>query len=205
MSPKPRKPLHRAARGATLIVVVMLVTVLLGLVASLMVYAGGERVRAVASSRAGQRQSCAESGLQLARGFFGRNYASWNTYLAAPASYDPVPSGFNPTPADPSSPALRAAHPELFADVDGDGNPDVYLYIRDNQDEYDPVAPNWRRDNDQVAVVGAVCISTTLRARRSDGSQNPNTLAVEGLLSYNGGGGPNTSQGTTGTGSGNHN
>ncbi|MCP3163004.1 hypothetical protein [Myxococcus qinghaiensis] len=205
MHSKPRKSLPRAARGATLIVVVMLVTVLLGLVASLMVYAGGERVRAVASSRAGQRQSCAESGLQLARSFYGRNYANWNTYLAAPATYNPVRSSFNPTPADPFSSRLLTTNPALFADVDGDGKPDVYLYIRDNEDEFDPVAPNWRRDNDQVAVVGAVCISSTLRARRSDGTQNPSTLALEGLLSYNGGGGPNTSQGTTGTGSGNHN
>ncbi|NTX04990.1 MULTISPECIES: hypothetical protein [Myxococcus] len=205
MSPKSRKPFHRAARGATLIVVVMLVTVLLGLVASLMVYAGGERVRAVASSRTGQRQSCAESGLQLARSYYGRNYSSWNTYLAAPTIHDPVRSTFNPTPADPFSTALRTANRALFADVDGDGEDDVYLYIRDNEDEFDPVAPNWRRDNDQVVVVGAVCISKTLRPRRSDGTQSPTTLALEGLLSYNGGGGANTSQGTTGTGSGNHN
>ncbi|WP_342379168.1 hypothetical protein NVS55_07055 [Myxococcus stipitatus] len=200
-----RKSLHPSPRGATLLVVVMLVLILLGLVGSLMVYAGGERVRAVSHARAGQRQSCAESGLQLARSYFGRNYATWNTFLSAPSSYDPVPSTFNPTPADPESPALLSAHPELFADVDGDGKMDVFLYIRDNEDEFDPLPTNWRRDNDQVAVVGAICISKTLRPRRNDGSQDATTLALEGLLSYNGGGGTNCSQGNAGTGAGNCN
>ncbi|GEN05098.1 hypothetical protein SAMN05443572_1011358 [Myxococcus fulvus] len=192
-------------RGATLLVVVLLVTVLLGLVASLMMYAGGERIRAVASSRASQRQSCADSGLQLARSYFGRNYPSWNTYLSQPAVYDPVRSSFNLNPADPADPTLRANHPELFADVDGDGKPDVYIYIRDNEDEFAPLMVDWRRDNDQVALVGAICISETLRPRRADGAQTPTQLALEGLLSYNGGGGTNCAQGTAGSGSGNCN
>ncbi|MCP3102026.1 hypothetical protein LZ198_24470 [Myxococcus sp. K15C18031901] len=200
-----RTPPLRHPRGATLLVVVLLVTILLTLVGSLMMYAGGERVRAVAAGRASQRQSCAESGLQLARSFYGRNYANWNTYLSTPGTYDPVRSSFNPTPADPTSPALQAARPELFADVDGDGKLDVFLYIRDNEDEFLPLAPNWRRDNDQVTVVGAVCISQTLRPRRSDGSQDPTTLALEGLLSYNGGGDRNCAQGTSGDGSANCN
>ncbi|MFP2931128.1 hypothetical protein ACLESO_39230 [Pyxidicoccus sp. 3LG] len=181
-----RNPTFRQARGATLLVVIILVTVLLGLVASIMVYASKERIRAVATGRGGQRQSCAESGLQLARSYYGRNFRHWNSYLAAPATYDPVASTFNPAPADPRSAVLQAAHPELFADVDGDGNLDVYLYIRDNDDELHPLPAERFRDNDHIAVVGALCISSTLTPRNADGSPSPTLLAQEGLLSYNG-------------------
>lgn len=200
-----RKPASRHARGATLLVVIMLVTVLLGVVASLMLYAGGERNRAVTQGRSGQRQSCAESGLQLARSYYGRNYDRWGTYLAAPSTYDPVASSFNTAPADPRSSTLQTAHPELFADVDGDGALDVYLYIRDNEDEFKPLASDWTRDNDQVVVVGSVCISRTLMQHRQDGTQVAGTLALEGLLSYNGGGQSFAQGGGSGDGTGNLN
>jgi hypothetical protein len=182
-----RQPASRHARGSTLLVVIILVTVLLGLVATIMMYAGKERIRAVAAGRSGQRQSCAESGLQLARSYFGRNFAQWNTFLSAPSQYDPVRSSYNLNPANPKDPALRAARPELFGDVDGDGEPDVYLYIRDNADERFPLTvQEWNRDNDQNVVVGAICISSTLTPRRPDGTPMTNMLAQEGLLKYSG-------------------
>lgn len=207
MSPRPSS---RSARGATLLLVVLLVTVLLGLVAGVMAYASSERTRAVTFSRTGQRQGCAESGLQLARGYFGRNFSQWNTFLSAPSVYDPIPSPTNTAPANPRTPAGRAAikasNAALFADLDGDGKDDVYLYIRDNEDEFKPLAPAWNRDNDQQVVVGALCISETLIPRRGDtNQQDPNTLAVEGILQYNGGGQAYTAQSAGGTGSGNLN
>jgi type II secretory pathway pseudopilin PulG len=165
--------------------VIILVTVLMGLIASILVYAGKERVRAVAAGRNGQRQSCAESGLQLARSYYGRNFHNWNTYVAAPSTYDPVRSSYNANPADPNNPALQTAHPELFADLDGDGKQDVFLYIRDNDDELFPLPAERNRDNDHNVVVGAVCISSTLTPR-SENTVSPTLLAHEGLLSYNG-------------------
>lgn len=207
MSPRPHP---RSPRGATLLLVVLLVTVLLGLVAGVMAYAGSERTRAVSYSRTGQRQGCAESGLQLARGYFGRNYAQWNTFLSMPSVYDPVASPTNPAPADPRTPGGRAAikttNPALFADLDGDGKDDVYLYIRDNEDEFKPLPPEWNRDNDQQVVVGALCISETLIPRRGNANTlDPTGLAVEGILQYNGGGQAYTAQTAGGTGSGNLN
>ena len=181
-----RTPSSRHARGATLLVVIILVSVLLGLVASIMMYAGKERIRAVATGRTGQRQSCAESGLQLARSYYGRNFKSWNTYLTTPSTYDPVPSTHNPAPATYRAAAFQAAHPELFADLDGDTRSDVYLYIRDNDDEFHPLAPERGRDNDHNVVVGAICISQTMTPRGADGSPVTTLLAQEGLLSYNG-------------------
>ncbi|MFB1483252.1 hypothetical protein [Corallococcus sp. RDP092CA] len=206
----PPRPSSRATRGATLLLVVLLVTVLLGLVAGVMAYASSERTRAVTFSRTGQRQGCAESGLQLARGYFGRNYSQWNAFLSAPSIYDPIASPTNPSPAEPRTAAGRAAiktaNPALFADLDGDGKDDVYLYIRDNEDEFKPLAPAWDRDNDQQVVVGAICISETLIPRRGAGNQlDPNALAVEGILQYNGGGHAYTAQSAGGTGSGNLN
>ncbi|RKH47088.1 hypothetical protein D7X96_26870 [Corallococcus interemptor] len=206
----PRPSSHRSARGATLLLVVLLVTVLLGLVAGVMAYASSERTRAVTFARAGQRQGCAESGLQLARGYFGRNYGKWNTFLSAPSVYDPIRSPTNASPADPRTAlgrtAIKAVNPALFADLDGDGKDDVYLYIRDNEDEFKPLAPEWNRDNDQQVVVGAICISETLIPRRGDTNKlDPNALAVEGILQYNGGGQAYTAQSAGGTGSGNLN
>ncbi|MBN8469485.1 hypothetical protein JYJ95_23535 [Corallococcus exiguus] len=207
MSPRASS---RSPRGATLLLVVLLVTVLLGLVAGVMAYASSERTRAVTSSRAGQRQGCAESGLQLARGYFGRNYPQWNTFLSTPGAYDPIGSPTNTAPANPRTAAGRAAiktvNPALFADLDGDGKDDVYLYIRDNEDEFQPLAPEWNRDNDQQVVVGAICISETLIPRRGGNNlQDPSALAVEGILQYNGGGHAYTAQTAGGTGSGNLN
>ncbi len=182
-----RHTASRHARGSTLLVVIILVTVLLGLVATIMLYAGKERIRAVATGRGGQRQSCAESGLQLARSYFGRNFKQWDTFLSAPSQYDPVRSSYNTTPANPKNPALQTARPELFADVDGDGAADVYLYIRDNADERFPLTmQEWNRDNDQNVVVGAVCISSTLTPRNPDGTPVATMLAQEGLLKYSG-------------------
>ncbi|NOK37781.1 hypothetical protein HMI49_31740 [Corallococcus exercitus] len=210
MSPRPSSRALRSTRGATLLLVVLLVTVLLGLVAGVMAYASSERTRAVTSSRTGQRQGCAESGLQLARAYFGRNFPLWNTFLSAPSIYDPIASPTNPSPANPRTAAGRAAikavNPALFADLDGDGKDDVYLYVRDNEDEFKPLPPEWNRDNDQNVVVGALCISETLIPRRGDTHQlDPNALAVEGLLKSSSGGEVYSAQAGGGTGSGNLN
>ena len=86
--------------------------------------------------------------------------------------------------SNPSSAALRAAHPELFYDLDGDGAPDVYIYIRDNQDEPYGVADNYQRDNDQNVIVGAVCISSTMVPRLENGALSTAQLHAESLLSY---------------------
>ena len=82
----------------------------------------------------------------------------------------------------------------------------MFLYIRDNEDELPPAAPNWSRDNDQVVVVGALCVSRTLAPRREDSTIDPDALLMEGLLDYNVTGSVYRSQGAGGaTGSGNLN
>lgn len=196
----------RTPRGSALLTVVLLSSVLLLVALGALNYASSVRRRAINNARSLPRDACAESGLQLARSYFGANFNNWDTYLANPTVYNPIPSSANATPADPTSATLQANHPELFADLDGDGNYDVYIYCRDNPDERPPAIPNPARDNDQVLITGAVCISSTMVPRLDNGAPNTDRLTVEGLLSYDSPGQTYRSQAGAGTtGSGNMN
>jgi hypothetical protein len=192
-------------RGSSLLTVMSLLAVIVGLSAGLMYFVGEVRVRAINEARRIPRNYCSETGLQLARTYFGNNFQFWDQpgipgapFLANPGIYNPVVTTYNlkATAANPQNdPAgFRAAgwvaftsgaHPELFADLDGDGKPDVYLYIRDDADE--PNGPeNWTYDSNFQVYVGAVCISSTLVPRRLDGSVDPQALTSEAILGYNG-------------------
>lgn len=172
-------------RGAALLTALLMVALLTAIVGALMLYVHQQRLRSIAAARAMVRDSCAASGLQHARAYFARLQPKWNDFLAEPKVYNPVKASWNTTPADPKSKALRGTNPKLFVDLDGDGAQDVYLYIRDNPDEGLPANENWERDNDQIVIVGAVCISETMVPRRQDGKVDPMLVVVEGLLSYN--------------------
>jgi hypothetical protein len=185
-SPKLRK----AERGSALITTMVMMGVILGVVTALMAFANAERLRAITVARKNLRISCAESGLQFAKAYFGRRFQNWGTYLSNPSTYDPIPSLHNGWPADYTNPVFQDANADLFADLDGDGERDVYIYARDNQDEFPPLdwslPTNWDRDNDQNIIVGAICISKTLGPRPvEDPMLMPNPLTAEALLSYN--------------------
>lgn len=200
----------RRQRGSALLVAMIISLVLLLLVAGLFVYAGAEHRRASAQARELARNGCAEAGLQLARGYFSSNVKAWNTYLEDPQHYDPVsakwmangygiagtgflgPGCTMPCKAmDLTNTAVVATmettppYNQLFFDLDGDGQKDVYIYIRDNEDEQPPAANDWTRDNDLNVIVGAVCISNTLVPRLQNGQVDTSKLTVESLLSYN--------------------
>jgi hypothetical protein len=177
----------RLERGSALMTSVLLISVMLVVTAGVLFFAGQERRRAIQLSRAIPRNYCVETGMQMARTYFGANQATWNTYLSAPTQYNPVASTTNTTPADPSTTALQTARPELFADLDGDGLHDVYIYIRDNQDDFTQFKEATRddsRDNDLQVIVGAVCISSTLVPKREDGKPSPVPQTSEGILQY---------------------
>lgn len=189
-------------RGSALLTAAAMTTVLMLVLVGLIHYASRSKFRAIAVSRSVSRISCADSGLQLARAYYGRNNPLWNTtFLPNPAIYNAA----NSIAADATARAnLITAHPELFADLDGDGNPDVYLYVRDNMDEFLPNPNNLSRDNDLTVIVGAMCISSTLLPRTEDG-RTADPIMAEGLLSFN----PTGSYGSQGyhgaSGSGNLN
>ncbi len=189
-------------RGSALLTAAALTTVLMMVLAGMIYYASRSRLRAISVSRHVSRISCADSGLQLARAYFGRNNALWNT------TFLPNPGVYNAANAMATDATARASlittHPELFADLDGDGRADVYLYVRDNIDEFLPNPNNLSRDNDLNVVVGAICVSSTLLPRTEDG-RSADPIMAEGLLSFN----PNGSYGSQGyhgaSGSGNLN
>jgi hypothetical protein len=199
MSQRPRE------RGSSLITVMSILAVVLGLSAGLMYFVGTVRTRAINEARRIPRNYCSETGLQLARTYFGNNYQYWNQpgipgapFLQNPGIYNPVVTSYNlkANAANPlNDPAgldgagwvalTQPAHKELFADLDGDGKWDVYLYIRDDPDEPTGLE-NWQYDSNFQVYVGAVCISTTLVPRRDDGSVDPSALTSEAILGYNG-------------------
>jgi hypothetical protein len=200
------RPSTHPERGSALLTVLILMAILTAMVASLLLYANHQRLRAVSAARAQNRQSCAEAGLQFARAYFGRNNycagtgtacSNWETYLKTPSVYNPVPATWS-TPSGAvqtdtaaalqlaiKTSAFQSAHPELFTDLDNDGKNDVYIYVRDNDDELKPAVSNPLRDNDQNVIVGAICISTTLVPRREDGNPDPDSLVLEAMLSFN--------------------
>lgn len=198
-------------RGSTLLTAMVMVTVVLGMLAGILSYAMAQRQFAANYARNTDMMTCAESGLQLARTYYARNFTNWNSYLSQPNIYNPIrmatfnnPSSTPPGPADISATSpLRISNPELFIDVDGDNQADVFIYIRDNQDELPPAVDNPLRDNDQNVIVGAVCISNTM-VPRNDTNAPPSPLHVESLLSYNVGGSQCT-QAWCGNGAGNMN
>ncbi|MBL8912314.1 MAG: hypothetical protein JNM17_16605 [Archangium sp.] len=160
--------------------------------------AGASRRRAIRHTRAEVRENCAYAGLNYARNFFGNNFANWNTYFSTPTVYNPMRQngavgalatavGYDPYNTTARATA-KAGNPNLFVDLDSDGNDDVILFIRDNYDEYPPlpqVPANYNVDNDQNAIIGALCISTTMQPRNEDGTVNTDGLLVESLLQVN--------------------
>jgi hypothetical protein len=215
----------RSPRGSAMMVTVILMLVLLTLVAGLLAYSGQERIRGIYVARSLSRHGCVEAGLQLARAYYGRNFAQsvagtgWSqsapppNFLTNSVVYNPVPlqAGFGNGTADPTSAAglaiIAASNPQILVDLDNDQQPDVYLYIRDNGDEFPPAAtPNPLMDNDQNAIIGAVCISQTLVPRRPDGTIDSDPLTSEGMLNYNLSGSTYGSQANGGaSGTGNYN
>lgn len=162
--------------------------IMLLMILGVLAYAGQGRERAIRVSRKVDRHACASAGFQIARGFYGRDYDTWNYRLSRPAIYDS---------RDPVGAGLEITNPELFADLDGDNKADVYFYMRDNTDERPPAHDNGGRDSDQAIIVGAQCISSTMRPALPSGQLDSTVLVVEGLLEYN--------VKNTSTGNGNYN
>jgi hypothetical protein len=192
-------------RGSALLVTMTVLAVILGLSTGLIYFVETVRARAANEARRIPRNYCSETGLQLARTYFGNNYQYWNQggilgapFLNNPGTYNPVVTTYNlkAAAANPlNDPAglqgsnwvtnTSATHPELFADLDGDGKFDVYIYIRDDADEPTGLE-DWKYDSNFQVYVGAVCISSTLVPRRPDGKLDTAALTSEAVLGYNG-------------------
>lgn len=128
----------RQAGGAALILLLVLsgVAALIGALAVRGSVADLRAAGAVRSSKAAFY--CAEAGINASRAYFAANQAQWA------AMFDPgktKPAGYPVT-----------------GDIDGDGVLDYSVTLRDNIDEFPPVAQNPYLDNDLTAIVVSTCI-----------------------------------------------
>lgn len=185
-------------KGFALVAAMMLMTVLAVVAVAVLSLSAADRRRAIRSTRTEVREGCALSGLTYARTYFGIKYlekpANWDLYFATPNKFNPMKlpvttPAWTATKADLSSTAsiaaIKTTNPDLFLDLDNDGKSDVYIFIRDNYDEAAPAAPNFQKDSDKNAIVGAVCISSTMLPKREDDSIDTDLILMESLLGVN--------------------
>lgn len=137
---------RHSERGSAILVTLIIVVALLGGGALLL----GMQLKATKSTdiaRSGMTAMyCAEAGLTAARLIVANNYAGWNVALAANIS---VPG---------TEPAFLTA---LSRDIDGDGNNDFTIVLRDNDDEQAPLANDLNVDNDLQIWIVSTCTKFT--------------------------------------------
>jgi hypothetical protein len=95
---------------------------------------------------------CAEAGVNAARSYFATNYPLWNTMFAA--SSTTYQGGQSSVPGYP-----------VRGDIDGDGVADYQVTLKDNIDEFAPLANNPLRDNDLTAIMVSKCINPAMSPR----------------------------------------
>lgn len=155
----------RAPRRGSTLLTALGVTLLLALIIfGALAYTGAEQERSGRAVRDINAQTCAESAAQWGRKFYGDNYPRWNDMLLGNEGNDP---GYN----NPES-GLEQLSNEWgvgsYGRIDGqpvqlpDFPPDFRVTISDNIDEFPPLPPEPRRDNDLQVVLRAECLNPRL-------------------------------------------
>lgn len=133
----------RRERGGVTLLLVMVLLVMAVLIGALAVRGATTDLRMTGAHRvASSAFYCAESGLAAARPIFAANVGQWNTLFSGG-----TPAGFT--------------YP-VTGDLDGDGKPDYSVTLKDNYDEFPPLANNPQVDNDLSAIMVSTCISSTV-------------------------------------------
>ncbi len=136
---------RRRERGSAILITMIIVVALLG-GGAVLVGLQLSSTRSTEVTRNGMTSLyCAEAGLNAARALVSTTYNQWNTQLCngcvvgSPASELPfITSGIN-------------------HDLDGDGLSDFVITLKDNDDEFTPIAPNLSVDNDLQVWVISTC------------------------------------------------
>jgi len=190
MPPVPRS--RRAERGAALLLAVLLVLLIAVISAGVIRLAGSDRIAAAKLSVKERGLACADAGIQYGRRLFGCNYKTtnlWNDYLSGvrPGRYDPSLGDTLPTtvagiPKELSGDRNGDGALDTGTDLDGDGTPDFWVSIRDDDDERPEGAPdNRRRDNNLVVYLRSECINPGFTVEVAGVRR---TAVVEVLLAY---------------------
>jgi hypothetical protein len=183
------------ARGSALLFALALVLVLATAGILLVRYAGGDRVDAARLTTKDRALACAEAGLQYGRRFYGSTYAgsnNWNDYLVAPTTavpgyrYDEAAGDRRPDLASVPAQTRGKSDGTTFdagADLDGDGNPDFWVSVHDDDDERPlGVASNdAARDNNELIILRSECTNPALAIVEGGEARN---AVVEAAVSH---------------------
>lgn len=167
---------RRGERGAAMLLAILLMGLVLVAAAVLLRVAGADRIDA---ARLGTREhalECADRGLQYARRFFGQRYEvsnNWNDLLAGPNGsrpgyrYDPAhfvgdQDYFHASKPGQALGKSDGTHFDPGSDADGDGRPDFWVSVRDDDDEAPMgLADDATRDNNEAIIIRSQCIAWT--------------------------------------------
>jgi len=157
----------RADRGAALLFAIALVALLAVLSVFVIRYTGRDRIASAKMVAEGRGVACAEAGLQYGRKLFGSatTYLAsrgWNEILSRqpdwPGRHDPSLDA--PLEDLGDLPALLTGNGEAGTDLDGDGRPDFWVSIRDDDDERPEGRDDDRtHDNNRMIIVRSECIN----------------------------------------------
>ncbi len=194
MPPTERRPARRpsaSARGSALVFVLAMLLVLAVAGIALVRIAGNDRIDAARMGQNDRALACAEAGLQYARRYFGSNYettSGWNALLskATPGfRYDPANGDGRPDLSSVPKQAVGMSNGATLdpgADLDGDGQPDFWVSIRDDDDERPLGIPDDpTRDNNEAIIIRSEC--TNPRFALPQGGTQVN-MVLESVLSH---------------------
>jgi hypothetical protein len=162
-----------------LVTLIIIISLLAGAAVVVSMQLGGTRSTDLAKT--GMTATyCAEAGLAAAAPIVAQNYPLWNASLCTlrpttgltPATTCGLGAGTAAEPAWLSAAITPAGH-----DLDGDGQPDFYVYLVDNDDELAPTANNPAIDQDLRIFIVSHCIKFPDAPKE-----------VEELVQYSGGG-----------------
>jgi hypothetical protein len=182
------------ATGSALLFALFLVLIMSVAGLALVNYAGRDRIDAARFSAQDRGLVCAEAGLQYARRFFGSHYDTsnnWNDYLVTPTSGTP---GYRYDEAALDAPPDLDAVPnetrgmsdgtnlDAGTDLDGDGTPDFWVSVHDDDDERPLGATsNPERDNNETIVIRSECTNPIFAIQDVPGGRN---VVLESALSH---------------------
>lgn len=190
--PSRLRPARRSERGAALVIAFFLVLVVAVVTIGVIRFAGKDRIAAGRLGLSERALACAEAGIQYGRRLFGCAYKStnnWNDYLSGtrtgrydPSQGDTLPTSYASLPMELKGSRSNSSTLDTGSDLDGDGQADFWVSIRDDDDERpEGAADNRRRDNNLMVYLRSECINGSMA---TDVAGARTTAVVEVLLAY---------------------